>query len=71
MPSLQPDTRWMLTAPGALVLPTTQYRIEGTPLTGYVVFWGDTEIDRTISLDYAKLGALNHMRDMLAMGQEP
>lgn len=69
---MNPDTEWEVVAPGVLALPTTAYRIRHDMALGlFMVFWQERKVDQAATLDYAKMVAAQHMRDMMAMGYEP
>ena len=68
-----PDTEWTIVRPGVIALPTTRYEIRYFPGSNipFRLHWGggDASFERGYAtLDAAKTGALEHARDILALG---
>ena len=71
-----PDTKWTITRPGVMELPTTKFRIEYRPESArfqpFHVFWDDRLIPRGShsTLEDAQIAARSHAADLFLIGIE-
>lgn len=71
---MDPETKWIATAPGILELPTTKFRIEyvAGSYVPFRAFWDGVPIPHSActTLRHAQKACSEHMAELITMGFE-